>query len=1477
MSAQNYSFRLFVFLLVYIVSNALATGQQKSDNESRSFYKQVEDRGLSGLELHYSIPAFTSSDVMYDNRQWQYINIQGMGKMREPGKPALPATRELIAVPFNTQAEINSFSEGFTDYKEYTLFPALQPATDTEGAPEPEFEIDSLLYQTDDFFPKELATIAQSFTIRGMQVVALQTHPVQYNPVRGIIRVHKGIKVSLTFQGKNASFEPLLSQSTPFYLSTLAGTLLNGASLPVAKSHNLQPKRADYLILTIDNFKAAADSIAQWRRQMGYSCLVISKPSWTANQVKDTVATRFHSWLPRPDYLLIVGDHNHVPAQMFASGSDNYPTDLYYVCFDGSADYFPDMAKGRISVSSPTEAMNVARKIINYERFPVQDSLFYKNGLHCAQFQDDDTSGYATRRFTHTSEEIRDYVLGKGYDIQRIYYTDAWVTPTNYNNGFYSNGEPLPPVLLRANGFLWNGGETQIAQSINAGKFYVLHRDHGYVGGGGWAHPYFTKTSMSQLSNGNKLPVVFSINCHTGEFSLSECFAERFIRLNTGGAAGVFAASFASYSGYNDALTVGMFDAIWNSPGLLPLFGSGGISNPSVSNHPPILAMGDVLNHGLLRMMQTWNGSTSANTYQLRLFHYFGDPAMRMFTANPQSLFANIPDTIVAGTSSISIAALSSSDVQATATYKEELLAADMLATGNSFLHFSAVNDTAFKLIITLSKNNCIPFIKEVTIVSGAPALNDLPCGAIHLPVKKFCDPVSGTYNGAGASAVNFPSCANTVLKDVWYSFTSPVNGKAEVEINAIGGKTGLNIYSGICSALVSIACDTISNASGRLVVPLTNLTPGDTVRIRIWQNQYASPNSFDVCVRNTDSAVYAGLPYQTGFESGLDAYWGILTSTTAGRIRIDSSCQAHSGLKSLVMDQSINGTYSRNEARLHLNLRDQQKVKLSFWWREYGDENNADDGVFFSQDAGQNFVKVADLRGSFEGWTHYLLDVDRLAYLNGITLTESFVIKFQQYDNWGFICSNPTGGDGFAFDDISVYLDTTMNQYATIPYYTGFENGFDKYWTLESSRQEGRIVATSINTPHTGNYHMTMDLSSGSVYIRNNADLRLNLTGLSNLVLSFRWKSIGDESQNEDGVYFSDDGGLSFVKVMTLSDTNTYWSQKNLNINALAAANNLMLSSDFVIRFSQYDNGSMTSDGMAFDEVEIYQSAFPIIDLSAISMSFSADTMKTQTKDVWLINPGTDTLKINGISLPSRYSSSFTTPAIVLAGDSANIPVSFSPDTVGPFSGFLRLSHNASIGLDSLWVTGLGMYRELIPDLLVVDFDTIAIQTADTIIFNVSNPGNGTVRLTTVTAPSGFTVISNQNVNVAPGQNRPVSIRFAPFMPNTYSGQIIISSDANNLAIPIKGVAVNPAGLNETDISSGYTITPNPFGDFLNIEPLEANPYTIKLYDVSGQLILNRHECFGVKLNLVHLSAGVYILEISGQDKTGRMKIMKR
>ncbi|MCG8696970.1 MAG: C25 family cysteine peptidase, partial [Bacteroidales bacterium] len=354
-----------------------------------------------------------------------------------------------------------------------------------------------------------------------------------------------------------------------------------------------------------------------------------------------------------------------------------------------------------------------------------------------AQYQDNNADGYADRRFCHTSENIRDYLTDNySYNLERLYYSDS-PSPKYFNNTYFSNGESIPSELLRTSGFNWDRNNKDITSAINQGKFMVFHRDHGYTGGFGWAHPQYTISQMGALTNNDKLPVVFSINCHTGEFQVDNCFAEKMLRMNNKGAVGVVAAAYFSYSGYNDALSIGMINAIWPSPGLIPVFGSGGNPNASTPPSLQIKTMGDVVNQGLARMIQTWNGSESSNRYQHELFHYFGDPAMRIWTEAPRKLEASYTKEISCGINPFVINN-TTTDVVASITQNGILLGRNKVPKSGGNIQLEKPVSKSYPVILTLVAADYRPIVDTLIV----PGNCNLP------PVSSFSISPSTAYIG---------------------------------------------------------------------------------------------------------------------------------------------------------------------------------------------------------------------------------------------------------------------------------------------------------------------------------------------------------------------------------------------------------------------------------------------------------------------------------------------------------------------------------------------------------------------------------------------------------------------------------------------------------------------------------------------------------------------------------------------------------
>ncbi len=375
-----------------------------------------------------------------------------------------------------------------------------------------------------------------------------------------------------------------------------------------------------------------------------------------------------------------------------------------------------------------------------------------------------------------------------------------------------------------------------------------------------------------------------------------------------------------------------------------------------------------------------------------------------------------------------------------------------------------------------------------------------------------------------------------------------------------------------------------------------------------------------DVSVKAADTTV--GLPFTDGFEGSgpLKQGWTISAAFNtqtpdsaavfpAGIVQKTSNSTiagvAQSGNQGLAMGKLCDGRDHVNALDLNLDLSKASGVNLDFAIKSNGDEYHPQDGIYFSDDGGNNFVKVVDLElppPCNEYLKHPTLDVDALAAYHGLTLTDHFVIRFQQYDNQSIFNS-----DGMFFDNIAV---TTDNQnYATLPYNENFENGLGQEWRstrLDSQNVQDSIPSlvsgfagikdtSSINgIAYEGSKALGLGKSCGTSSNISSMDLHLDLSNVQQPVLSFWFRNYGDENHPKDEIWMSDDGGRTFTKVINFAPKdwcNTYGSFPGIPIDQVASDHGLSLTSEFIVRFHQTSNypfDGAFDDGYFIDNVSV-------------------------------------------------------------------------------------------------------------------------------------------------------------------------------------------------------------------------------------------------------------------------------------------------
>jgi len=163
-----------------------------------------------------------------------------------------------------------------------------------------------------------------------------------------------------------------------------------------------------------------------------------------------------------------------------------------------------------------------------------------------------------------------------------------------------------------------------------------------------------------------------------------------------------------------------------------------------------------------------------------------------------------------------------------------------------------------------------------------------------------------------------------------------------------------------------------------------------DTVSISVTSN--ANPNISDEAYIKTMGVVMYSIPFEDGFEEGLDKWllsgtnnWAIYTGTgqygTGG---------AYEGDSVMVMTCSLCVDYSTSYADLYLKLSGERDVVIDYYWRTWS--LSGLEGVWLDIYDGEWHLGVDSLTGEDTDWQHVHLD------LSGYNMIDGFIVRFRGY-----------------------------------------------------------------------------------------------------------------------------------------------------------------------------------------------------------------------------------------------------------------------------------------------------------------------------------------------------------------------------------------------------------------------------------------------------------------------------------------------
>ena len=688
-------------------------------------------QSVSGVEIEFNMPLLNINDYDINGEIMQVLSAPSILLFpNKEGAPNTPGLSRYIAIPKGASAKVSIIEEKKEIFKDINLAPMHNIPLETDDSPL-KYEKDVSIYSKDAYYPETPVLISEPMKIREVDVVILNITPFQYNPVKKELIVYKKLRVKVDFIGGNGHFGDDRYRSR-FWEPLLWGHIINYASLPKIDFSDPARYRGygyEYIIITRDDpvFLAWADSIKRWRTLEGIKTGVFTVTQIGGNDVSKIetfIDTAYSNWQVKPIAFLMLGDYPNPTLAYWSYPYGSLYTDLKYSDING--DTLPDVYSGRMFADNATHLQVIISKILQHERTPPTAFNVYDEPLMAC--------GWQTERWFQLCIEImrRFFIIKFNKHPKRAYkiYSGTptvggpWSTAPNTDlvvAYFGPNGLGYIPATNDQPASWWNSGTVDsINMRINSGTFIVQHRDHGEETG--WGEPSYHISDMAGLNN-QYYPIVFSINCLTGNFTYSpECFMEAFIRYPKR-AVGGNAATQVSYSFVNDTYAWGYFDALW--PIFMPDYPlSDAIPpEPPYRNLRPSLAM-DFGKYFLNVSNWPYLGiAYKRATY--KLFHWYCDVFQNMYSEVPESLNVTHAPFITPGSTTFTITADDSSWIALTKIDDngEIVIIGEGEGTGSPTQITIEPQFPPETVIVTVTKYNHFRYVAYVPVVDmGMPA-----------------------------------------------------------------------------------------------------------------------------------------------------------------------------------------------------------------------------------------------------------------------------------------------------------------------------------------------------------------------------------------------------------------------------------------------------------------------------------------------------------------------------------------------------------------------------------------------------------------------------------------------------------------------------------------------------------------------------------------------------------------------------------
>lgn len=727
-----------ISLLIVLALSTLIAMAQNGRIDLRSMSSaEITHSDFTSLRATFNYGSIESIEVPTERGTFSEIAIEGTYASGEIGAPELPASHQLLAVPFGATPSVNVISFTTTDYRlsDYgikTILPHQPSVRKDQNLDEVEFVYNAAAYQTRSLATMPEATIEVQGTMRGIRIGSLVINPVSYNPASNTLRVFNDIEVEINFNGADfTETERMLLNTYSPYFDIVYKQMFNYRQImDVYSDHpDLMAYPVHMIVITPENYISALQPWINWKIQKGFDVNVVTtaQAGSNFNAIQSYVQNLYNTGVSQgatPTFLVLVGDTGQIPGRTSGNATQKV-TDLYYGSVDN--DYFPDMFYSRMSAENTNQVTAIVNKILQYEQYTMPDPSYLSN-----------------------------VTLIAGWDS---YWNARIGRPTiNYATTYYYN---TAHGFNQVNAYLQQGQYTGCYNTLNTGVGFINYTAHGEETS--WSDPYFSVSNVNALTNTNKYFLAMGNCCLTGNFGYGQpCFGEAMLRGENKAAYsyigscpvtywyedyyfGVGATNVFSQTPTLTNTATGVYDGIW--------------MDETYNTVSSIVFLGNLA----VCYASTGGYQTSSNpTYYWQAYHVLGDGSIMPYRVNPTPNTVSHASSIPSGSSNFAVNAQAGSYVGIS---QNNVLKGAALVPASGSVNVSVSGITSGQPVkIVVTKPQRQPYIQDITVGGG---------GGTTYTVSVSANPTNGGNVTGGGTYNQGQSCTVTATANNGFTFTN--------------------------------------------------------------------------------------------------------------------------------------------------------------------------------------------------------------------------------------------------------------------------------------------------------------------------------------------------------------------------------------------------------------------------------------------------------------------------------------------------------------------------------------------------------------------------------------------------------------------------------------------------------------------------------------------------------------------------------